>query len=48
MDIEDYINYGMIFGFITLWLLFSLVKTLGGGSEKFPQPNKDRGSEDKN
>jgi len=48
MDTEDYIIYGMIFGFITLWLLFSLVKTLGGGSEKFSKPNKDCESEDKN
>jgi len=47
LDTEDYIIYGMIFGFITLWLLFSLAKRLGG-SENFPKPNKDRKSEDKN
>ena len=48
MDTESYVIYGMVFGFITLWLLFSLVKILGSGSEKFPKPNKDRASEDKN
>ena len=46
MDTEDYVIYGMIFGFITLWLLFSLAKTLGG-SEKFSKPNKDHESENK-
>ena len=46
MDTEDYVIYGMIFGFMTLWLLFSLAKTLGG-SEKFSKPNKDHESENK-
>ncbi|SVD59450.1 uncharacterized protein METZ01_LOCUS412304 [marine metagenome] len=46
MDTEDYVIYGMIFGFITLWLLFSLAKILGG-SEKFPKPNKDHESGNK-
>ena len=39
MDTEAYIIYGMVFGFVTLWLLFSMVKKLGG-SEKFPKPKK--------
>ena len=46
MDTEAYIIYGMVFGFIALWLLFSLAKRLGG-SEKFPKPNEARESEDK-
>ena len=41
MDTEKYIIYGMVFGFITLWILFSLIKTLGG-SEKFPNSGKSR------
>ena len=45
MDTEDYVIYGMVFGFVTLWLLFSLAKTLGG-SEKFPEPSEDRKNED--
>ena len=36
MDTESYIMYGMIFGFLTLWLLFSLLKKLGDSS-KFPK-----------
>ena len=46
MDTEDYIIYGMIFGFLSLWLLFSLAKALGG-SEKFPKPSEDRESKKK-
>ena len=40
VDTESYIVYGMVFGFIALWLLFSLAKKLGG-SEKFPRPKED-------
>jgi hypothetical protein len=36
MDTESYIIYGMVFGFLTLWLLFSLLKKLGDSS-KFPK-----------
>jgi hypothetical protein len=36
MDTESYIIYGMIFGFLTLWLLFSLLKKLSDSS-KFPK-----------
>ena len=46
MDTEAYIIYGMVFGFLSLWLLFSLTKKLGG-SEKFPKQNEDRESENK-
>ena len=46
MDTEAYMIYGMVFGFIALWLLFSLAKRLGG-SEKFPKPNEDRESRNK-
>ena len=46
MDTEAYIIYGMVFGFLSLWLLFSLAKKLGG-SEKFPKQNEDRESENK-
>ena len=46
MDTEGYTIYGMVFGFIALWLLFSLAKTLGG-SEKFPKTNENQKSEDK-
>ena len=45
MDTESYVIYGMVFGFIALWLFFSLAKKLGG-SEKFPKPNEDQASED--
>ena len=38
MDTESYVIYGMVFGFIALWLLFSLAKRLGG-SERFPKAN---------
>ena len=44
MDTEGYVIYGMVFGFITLWLLFTMVKKLGG-SEKFPKP-KNSADED--
>ena len=46
MDTETYIIYGMVFGFVALWLLFSLVKRLGG-SEKFPKSNEEGEGEDK-
>ena len=46
MDTEAYIIYGMVFGFVTLWLLFSLAKRLGG-SEKFPKSNEEGEGEDK-
>ena len=45
VDTEGYIVYGMVFGFIALWLLFSLAKKLGG-SEKFPRP-KEGADEDR-
>jgi hypothetical protein len=32
MDKEAYIIYGMAFGFLALWLLFSLAKKLGDSS----------------
>jgi len=44
MDEEEYIIYGMIFGFLTLWLLFNLAKQLGDSS-KFPK--QKRGKNDK-
>ena len=37
MDTESYIVYGMTFGFLSLWLLFSLLKKLSDSS-KFPKP----------
>jgi len=46
MDTETYVIYGMVFGFVTLWLLFSLAKALGG-SEKFPKPSEGRKNKDK-
>ena len=46
MDTEAYIIYGMVFGFLSLWLLFSLAKKLGG-SKKFPKQNEDRENENK-
>ena len=44
MDAEGYVIYGMAFGFLTLWLLFAMVKKLGG-SEKFPQAKKRIGED---
>jgi hypothetical protein len=41
MDKETYIIYGMAFGFLALWLLFSLAKKLGNSS-RFPKQNVDR------
>ena len=46
MDTEAYIIYGMVFGFLSLWLLFSLVKKLGG-SEKFSQQKKSKHEDEK-
>ena len=45
MDEEEYIVYGMIFGFLTLWLLFSLVKQLGNSS-KFPKQKRGKNEEE--
>ena len=45
MDTEGYVIYGMVFGFITLWLFFYLAKNLGD-SDKFPKPNEGDQSED--
>ena len=44
MDTEGYVIYGMVFGFVTLWLLFSLAKKLGD-SKRFPK-RKERINED--
>jgi hypothetical protein len=41
MDKEAYIIYGMIFGFLALWLLFSLAKKLGNPS-RFPKKKQTR------
>ena len=40
MDTETYIIYGMTFGFLALWLLFSLAKKLGNSS-KFPKKKEE-------
>jgi len=39
MDKETYIIYGMIFGFLALWLFFSLAKKLSNPSG-FPKQKK--------
>ena len=44
MDTEAYIIYGMVFGFLSLWILFSLAKKLSD-SKRFPKP-KERINED--
>jgi hypothetical protein len=41
MDNETYIIYGMTFGFLALWLLFSLARKLGNSS-RFPKQNKEK------
>jgi len=41
MDKEAYIIYGMTFGFLALWLLFSLAKKLGNSS-RFPKQKVDQ------
>ena len=41
MDQEAYIIYGMTFGFLALWLLFSLAKKLGNSS-RFPKQKVDQ------
>ncbi len=41
MDTETYIIYGMTFGFLALWLLFSLAKKLGNSS-RFPKKEEDQ------
>jgi len=44
MDTEAYVIYGMIFGFLALWLLFSLAKKLSNTS-RFPKPKKKQTNE---
>ena len=44
MDAEEYVIYGMVFGFLTLWLLFAMAKKMGG-SEKFPKQKKRIGED---
>jgi len=41
MDKETYIIYGMAFGFLALWLLFSLAKKLGNSS-RFPKKSRPK------
>ena len=41
MDKETYIIYGITFGFLALWLLFSLAKKLGNSS-RFPKEKLDQ------
>jgi hypothetical protein len=40
MDTETYIIYGMLFGFLSLWLLFSLARKLGNSS-RFPKKKEE-------
>ncbi|SVB69873.1 uncharacterized protein METZ01_LOCUS222727 [marine metagenome] len=46
MDTEAYVIYGMIFGFLALWLLFSLAKKLNNTS-RFPKRKASQTSEKK-
>jgi len=41
MDKEAYIVYGMAFGFLALWILFSLAKKLGNSS-RFPKKKQTK------
>ena len=44
MNNETYIISGMIFGFLALWLFFSLAKKLSDAS-RFPKRKEDQKSE---
>ena len=44
MNDEDYIVYGMIFGFVALWLFFTLAKKLSDSS-RFPKRKDDKNGE---
>ena len=42
MDKGTYIIYGMTFGFLALWLLFSLAKKLGNSSRFAQKKNQTK------
>ena len=46
MNNETYIISGMIFGFLALWLFFSLAKKLSGSS-RFPKQKKNQKTDQK-